>query len=61
MRGTWFYDGTWQPVEDGFASQIETEYLGTFLCHRLDEVPSSDKKGQKPGYCHILLHFINGL
>lgn len=53
MRGTWFHDGTWQPVEDGYASQIETEYLGTFLGHRLDEVPPSDRKGPKPVILNI--------
>ncbi|KAL4237730.1 Phospholipase ddhd1 [Mactra antiquata] len=48
MRGTWFMDGTWQPVEEGYSTQIETEYLATFLGHRLDEEYPVDKKGLKP-------------
>ncbi|KAL3874040.1 hypothetical protein ACJMK2_037104 [Sinanodonta woodiana] len=47
MRGTWFYEGTWQPVEDGYATQIETEHLGRFLGCRLDEQPLQTK-GPKP-------------
>ena len=49
LRGTWFYDGTWQPVEEGYAKQIETEYLGKFLGKRLDESTTLTDKGQKYG------------
>ena len=49
MRGTWFYDHTWQPVEDGYATQIETEYLGKFLGHRLNEETDQSQKGSKTG------------
>lgn len=49
MRGTWFYDGSWQPVEDGYATQIETEYLGKFLGHKLKEDAEPSQKGPKPG------------
>lgn len=53
MRGTWFYDHTWQPVEDGYATQIETEYLGKFLGHRLDEASQTDKKAPRPVLLNI--------
>ena len=52
MRGTWFYDQSWQPVEEGYAMQIETEYLSTFLGHKLEPI-TNPAKGPKPG----LLHF----
>ena len=51
MRGTWFYDGTWQPLEIGYASQIEAEHLGTFLGHRLDDCPPAPIKGPRQGTC----------
>ena len=51
MRGTWFYDGSWQPLEIGYASQIEAEHLGTFLGHRLDDDLPPVGKGPKPGEC----------
>ncbi|XP_052768948.1 phospholipase DDHD1-like isoform X2 [Mya arenaria] len=53
MRGTWFYDQTWQPVEEGFATQIETEYLSTFLGHRLDEMSKAPVKGPRPVVLNI--------
>ncbi len=49
MRGTWFHDGTWQPMEEGFAVQVETEHMANFANRRLDEVPTSPAKGPKPG------------
>lgn len=49
MRGTWFVDGTWQPIEEGYSTQIETEYLANFLGHRIDKEYATDKKGLKPG------------
>lgn len=30
LRGTWFYDGTWQPLEDQFAEVVEDEHMKTF-------------------------------
>lgn len=52
MRGTWFYDNTWQPMEAGYATQIEAEYLGKFLGHRIKEETEcvqKEPKGPKPG------------
>lgn len=30
MRGTWFYEGTWLPVEANIARKIEMEHLMQF-------------------------------
>ena len=49
MRGTWFYDSTWQPLEIGYASQIEAEHLGRFLGHRLEDEQLHVGKGPRPG------------
>lgn len=49
LRGTWFYDHTWQPMEEGYSTQVETQYLSTFLGHRLYEETTSLQKGNKPG------------
>lgn len=34
-RGTWFYDGTWGPVEEQLADRIELEHLTHFRGHLL--------------------------
>ncbi|KAL5008166.1 hypothetical protein ScPMuIL_013747 [Solemya velum] len=52
MRGTWFHDGTWQPLEDAYSSQIETEHQAHFMGQKLDESPPPTK-GQKPVIHHI--------
>ena len=39
MRGTWFVDGTWQPLDEGYANQIETEHLAKF---ENQKIPDSD-------------------
>ena len=49
MRGTWFYDSSWQPLEIGYASQIETEHLGKFLGYRLEDEQPHVGKGPRPG------------
>ncbi|KAH3854843.1 phospholipase DDHD1-like [Dreissena polymorpha] len=48
IRGTWFYDHTWQPMDEGYSSQVETQYLSSFLGHRLYEETTSLHKGNKP-------------
>ena len=35
MRGTWFIDGTWQPLEENYSVQIEKEHLTFFRGHKL--------------------------
>ena len=37
MRGTWFVDGTWQPLDEGYANQIETEHLAKFESQKIPE------------------------
>jgi hypothetical protein len=49
MRGTWFFDGSWQPIEEGYASQIETEHLANFENERIPDEPLTQTKGQKKG------------
>ncbi|TRY71739.1 hypothetical protein TCAL_08151 [Tigriopus californicus] len=35
MRGTWFYETTWQPVQCEYADRIEQEHLQRFLGHKM--------------------------
>ena len=35
MRGTWFYEHTWQPVQCEYADKIEQEHLNRFLGHKM--------------------------
>ncbi|XP_078592111.1 phospholipase DDHD1-like isoform X2 [Branchiostoma floridae x Branchiostoma japonicum] len=35
LRGQWFHDGTWQPVEEDIAAQLETEHLGKWRGQRV--------------------------
>ena len=54
MRGTWFVDGTWQPLEETYSRQIENDQLTFFLGHKLpSEKP--DPKASVPG---IIFHVI---
>jgi phospholipase DDHD1 len=48
-RGLWFYDQIWQPLEDDYSQQIETEHIANFMGRRLDEFIPSPTKGKKPG------------
>ncbi|XP_064599828.1 phospholipase DDHD1-like isoform X2 [Liolophura sinensis] len=47
MRGMWFYDGTWQPIDEGHAVQIETEHLSHFVGKKIEDFPTIAVKGQK--------------
>ncbi|CAG5136440.1 unnamed protein product, partial [Candidula unifasciata] len=47
VRGVWFEEGHWQPLDESFSIQIETEHLAKFRGHRLEEAPES-AKGPKP-------------
>ncbi|KAK3858080.1 hypothetical protein Pcinc_035702 [Petrolisthes cinctipes] len=38
LRGTWFYEGTWSPVEEGLADRMEQEHLTTFRGHPLSSI-----------------------
>ncbi|XP_064621214.1 phospholipase DDHD1-like isoform X2 [Lineus longissimus] len=57
MRGTWFLDSSWQPVEEGYASQIETEHLANFENETIPDEPLTltKSKGQKKAIHHM--HF----
>ena len=35
MRGTWFHDTSWQPVECEHADRIEAEHIKRFLGHKM--------------------------
>ena len=51
MRGAWFIDGTWQPLEANYCEQIEKEHLTFFRGHKLpSEKP--DPKATIPGTSH---------
>ncbi|KAK6183516.1 hypothetical protein SNE40_010986 [Patella caerulea] len=57
MRGTWFYDGTWQPLQEGYATQLETEHLAKFMGQKIVDVPSvPGGKGTKPVIHNIKFH-----
>ncbi len=35
VRGTWFHEGTWQPVQAEYSDKIEQEHLDRFLGHKM--------------------------
>ncbi|XP_066480506.1 phospholipase DDHD1 [Tiliqua scincoides] len=46
MRGQWFIDGTWQPLEEEESNLIEQEHLSCFKGHQMEE--SFDMEVAKP-------------
>lgn len=64
IRGAWFYDCTWQPLEDRYAILIEEDHITHFLGQRLESECTQTTKGHKPGkdFCLLLylamLHFL---
>lgn len=46
MRGTWFLDGTWQPLETLYSEKIEEHHLQKFY---KQTVQINAVKGKKPG------------
>ncbi|KAF4520881.1 hypothetical protein B566_EDAN010296 [Ephemera danica] len=51
QRGTWFYEGTWQPVEYPHSDLIENVHLQLFCGHRLaDYVDTSKTPREATGY-----------
>uniref|UniRef100_A0A2C9K0T3 DDHD domain-containing protein n=1 Tax=Biomphalaria glabrata TaxID=6526 RepID=A0A2C9K0T3_BIOGL len=52
LRGIWFEDGSWQPLEETFTTQIEAEHMTRFKGQRLEEAPES-QKGPKPVIHHL--------
>ena len=35
MRGTWFHDQSWQPVDCEHADRIEAEHIKRFMGHKM--------------------------
>ena len=35
MRGTWFHDTSWQPVDCEHADRIEAEHIKRFMGHKM--------------------------
>ncbi|XP_046382398.1 phospholipase DDHD1-like [Ischnura elegans] len=53
MRGTWFYDGTWQPLETPYCNTLEAEHLNLFYGDKLLDSSSDDpSRGSKSGALH---------
>ena len=53
MRGLWFYESVYQPLEEEYAWEIEEFHLKNFLN---EKIPSSDenvKSPQKGKLCDI--------
>lgn len=44
-RGTWFYEGTWQPLEREQSNVLETKHLSMFQGHQLSEYTENEAKG----------------
>lgn len=51
IRGVWFYEDTWQPLDEETAVHIESEHLVKFLGHmvQVDLTDSGNNKLSKPG------------
>lgn len=49
MRGTWFLCGSWQPIEETCANQIESEHLLNFENQKCQEEIVDPPKGPPPG------------
>ncbi|XP_035827763.1 phospholipase DDHD1 [Aplysia californica] len=48
LRGLWFEDSNWQPLDEEFAVQIETDHIAKFKGMRLENAPTDLPKGPKP-------------
>lgn len=44
-RGTWFYEGTWQPLDRDQSSVLESKHLSMFQGHKLSEYTENEAKG----------------
>ncbi|XP_035703200.1 phospholipase DDHD1 isoform X2 [Folsomia candida] len=47
-RGTWFYDGTWQPLSVGHADKLEEEHLGQFSGVSLSLFSQTNNSSSQP-------------
>lgn len=49
MRGMWFHDGTWQPLDESSSEQIESAHLKKFFGQKCsDFIQVTPSKGPKP-------------
>ena len=48
MRGIWFFDSSWMPLEATVAEEIEKEHLVKFKGKKIEESVASDS-GKSPG------------
>uniref|UniRef100_T1JGN6 DDHD domain-containing protein n=1 Tax=Strigamia maritima TaxID=126957 RepID=T1JGN6_STRMM len=56
MRATWFHDGSWQPLDECSAEQIEIAHLKKFLGSKCsDYTQSTPSKGAKPVILNVQL------
>lgn len=56
MRGSWFYDGSWQPLEGDRCEQVENVHLCLFANHCVSEyISSNNPKQPKQGTVLIFM------
>ena len=63
MRGTWFYENTWQPVQCEYADRVEQEHLQRFLGHKMADYVwdsnTSQRLEKQVGEIALLWHGTN--
>lgn len=57
MRGTWFYDGTWNPLETEYSEVIETAHLKMFQKQTLTQSSSTPEFGTPTHSCKGMFYF----
>ncbi|XP_014673973.1 PREDICTED: phospholipase DDHD1-like isoform X2 [Priapulus caudatus] len=55
MRGTWFLDGTWQPLDATYADLVEAEHMRRFYQQTVQADRTTHCKGKKPVIHHLQL------
>ena len=55
IRGVWFYEDTWQPLDEETAVHIESEHLSKFFGQmvQVDLTEPVNTKLSKPGLCIV--------
>uniref|UniRef100_A0A915KXV4 DDHD domain-containing protein n=1 Tax=Romanomermis culicivorax TaxID=13658 RepID=A0A915KXV4_ROMCU len=48
MRGTWFTESDWLPLEEKLAEKVESQHVKMFKGQNIPESPVYSEKGQKP-------------